>query len=80
MYCCRLSTFESVLTNIEIVGFKMIILNILIDVRIFFIRLLFLKGINIYSLEISEMFLGVKMVNGLLGLILKTLDTKQARI
>ena len=38
------------------------------------------KGLHIYSLEISELFLDVKIENRVLEKYRKTLDKKQARI
>ena len=55
-------------------------LNILINIMIYFsIQPLLLKGLHIYPLKIRELFLDVKMENGVLGEIQKTLDTKRAR-
>ena len=53
----------------------------LIDVRMFFwTQPLLLKGLHIYYFEICELFWYVKMKNGVIGQILKTLDTKWAHI
>ena len=55
--------------------------NILIDAKIYFsIQPLILKGLHMDSLEIFDLFLDVKMENGVSGQIQKTLDTKCAHI
>ena len=41
-------------------------MNILIDVIFFPIQPILLKGVYIYSLEVREIFCGVKMVKGFL--------------
>ena len=48
--------------------------------QFFIIQPLLLKGLDEDSLEICGLFWDVKMENGVLGLIQKTLDTKQANI
>ena len=47
---------------------------------VFSIQPLLLKGVHIYSLGIHELFLDVKMENGVFGQIQKILDTKSTRI
>ena len=55
--------------------------DLFLDVRFYFmVQPLLPKGIHKDSLEMCELFLDVKMKNGVFGLIQKTPDTKRARI
>ena len=46
----------------------------------FYIQLILLKGLHIYSVDIPELFLYVKTINGFFVQIQKKLVTKRARI
>ena len=47
-------------------------LKILVDISLFWIPLLLLKGLHEYSLKIGELFLEVKIESGVSGEIQKT--------
>ena len=53
----------------------------MIDIRIYFlIQPLPLKGLQTDSLQIHEILLDIKLENGILGKILKTLETQNGTV
>ena len=85
IYCCRFWSYEICWEFSKLWGLKYIFL---IDVRIYLlyrchknsIQYLLLKGLHKYYIKICELFWDVKMVNGVLVQIQKTLDTERASI